>query len=293
MWTSSTAGKKSSTIMKIKLFTAVLLGSLVLFNGSLNAAVVLNLQSANYNAATGVWTDVSGNSNNANSFGSNIPSLLAGATPNGTAALDFSAGGKVLTLSTPLTSASFTTSPNLTIFFVGRSASTSSSYQPILYGASYQSLGYRLDQAVSGNTTITETLTSINQLDAGTAGAATIADYHVFAVSYIAATRSFSAYVDGVYSTGWTENTSFATTDINYIGGMIGMGNYFQGQMAALIVDDTALSDANILLESANLKSTYIIPEPSSVAMLGLGIMGLLILVRSRGGASANNALLS
>jgi len=52
--------------------------------------LLLSLQAQNYNPITGVWTDTSGNGDNATVAGGNTaPALMTGVTPNGSSAVDF------------------------------------------------------------------------------------------------------------------------------------------------------------------------------------------------------------
>ncbi len=84
----------------------------------LPSGLMVNYESANYDASTGVWTDTSGNANNAsvaNAYSqlpsNGTPTLVTNATPNGSSAVQFTFSatapgtlGQSLGLTTPLSS---------------------------------------------------------------------------------------------------------------------------------------------------------------------------------------------
>lgn len=69
--------------------------------------LVLQLQATNYNATTGVWTDSSGNGNNATYAETTQPALAAGVSQNGSPAVLFS-GANALGLATSIPVSSYT-----------------------------------------------------------------------------------------------------------------------------------------------------------------------------------------
>lgn len=84
----------------------LMLGTLAASQMASAQTLVLQLQSTNYNATSGVWTDSSGNGNNATATGT-LPALATGASPNGSPAVVFS-GANPLSLASSIPVGSYT-----------------------------------------------------------------------------------------------------------------------------------------------------------------------------------------
>ena len=96
--------KSKNSMMRV---ASLLLLALLAAGQVANAQTLLvQLKSTNYNASTGVWTDSSGNSNNATATGTK-PALTAGASPNGSPAVTFS-GSNPMGLASSLPVSSYT-----------------------------------------------------------------------------------------------------------------------------------------------------------------------------------------
>ncbi|XHR31013.1 MAG: LamG-like jellyroll fold domain-containing protein [Chthoniobacteraceae bacterium] len=222
-----------------------------------SAATVLDLESANYNTVTHKWMDASLSANNAS--GGAMPVIL-NATPTGQSALDFSKGN-YLALTDSLSSAAFTTLPTFTIFFVAQE-NASSGIQPVLYGDSQGSLGVRLNSFSS--TALSETVTKISITDVGTSSPATSnVGYHLYTVVYDKTNYSF--YIDGVLTGSGTKTLTFTAPTKTFIGyNGYGTPKVFSGQIAALVVHDTALSSTDIATMNTRLINLYLISEPAT-----------------------------
>ena len=69
---------------------------------------LVQLIATNYNPANGLWTDSSGNNNNATYSGSSIPGLISPATPNGSPAVNLTGSGSLLLASSLSPSSGYT-----------------------------------------------------------------------------------------------------------------------------------------------------------------------------------------
>ena len=203
-----------------------------------HAAMVLNFDSANYNAGTGVWADTSGNANNAFQLSpSNRPTLTLNATPSGHSAVTFTqAQLQYLDLTAHLNGAAFTSAPSFTLLVVARHQDTNGQF--LLSGdgnSGAQGVGYYLN----GNNR--SVLTKNNIVDLGSSASATDhTNFHLFGVTYDGTTARY--FLDGA-ADGTVVNSQTFLTGIYDIGVQGGTGAAgFIGDMAAIQVYDTALS---------------------------------------------------
>ena len=256
----------------------------VLSLGYANAAAVLDFQSANYDFASSTWNNAAGgNVNKANSNVGARPALLTNATPSGASALDFSAGGKLFYLTSPLTAPAFTSTPTFTLFFVGQSAPTSATtdLQAVLFGDTLGDLAYRLNNVISS--TVAQTVTKMGVADLGASSpAATEAGYHVFSVVYDGA--NYSYYTDGALTGTAASTVTFGPgTGSTYIGyNPLAASQIFKGQMAALVLYDTALTSGEIGTINTALANTYTVPEPATWALLAFSLTTVMVFRRRR-----------
>lgn len=277
----------------MKLGTGYLVAALVgMAPLSASAALVLDLQSANYNATTGVWTD-SASGDNATAPSGHLPTLTSNDTPTGQKGVNF-AGNQYLELTSALNSASFTTAPNLTIIAVAKwvpSASSQGAYAFVgTNTGATGGLSFREDAAnnATSSTLIKQVLTKTNVVDAGTSNAATSANvFHLIDVTYNGTTAAFR--LDQQNNSSTTGATTF-TAGISRVGansssGGAGAPNVLWpmfGDIAALRVYDTALDAASLSAAETSLSNTYLTPEPGSLSVLCIGGLGLLARRRRR-----------
>ena len=121
----------------------------------------------------------------------------------------------------------------------------------------------------------------------GVDGRPSIADmtdgnYHHLVATYDVATGKKALYVDGTerLSASFTPGTPFDTdTNHSLMFGGIQQANYnLQGTIDEVALYDSALSASDVLVHYQNFQAgqNYFIPEPSAMALLVMGLFGLL-----------------
>ena len=252
---------------------------------SAQAALVLKLDSANLSqigtggTAQTQWLDTSGNVNKALSNGWwDMFAITSNATPTGQSAMDGSAAGNYsLKLTNPLASAAFTSAPTFTFFAVYKAAVNTADHQMFFGGAS-NSASLRIDQSAAGATTSQFTLTRRNNSDAVSTLAGSVAadGWHVLSMTY-----------DGVIGAGAIrmDGTPMALNHQPYINTFLAPiseigsaeGNTFKGQVAAIYMYDTVLSDSAVSTVESGMAATYTaVPEPTMLSLVGLAALGLM-----------------
>ncbi len=252
--------RPSITVQSAAIAAALLAASL-----SANAqSLVLQLQAANYNPITGVWTDTSGNGDNATYSGTSTPTLVADATPNGSSAVDFGNAG-VMALETAIPAGSYTAFAYVMPLDGGDHA--------IFGGTGYSSVEWRTYQ---GHQNILNEWNA--EIGAGS-GTVSSSSFNLidFTVSPSGGAMNLNGTPDGTVA-------GFApTAPITYIGNNYGVGGgeAFAGDIAEIDIFSGVMTSTQISAEEAQLTAEYItaVPEPATWGMLAGGL-GTLIAVR-------------
>ena len=262
----------------------------------LPSGLLVNFESANYDATTGVWTDTSGNSNNAsvanaatyNQLGSNgTPTLVANATPNGSSAVQFTTSATspgTLGQSLGLTSA-LSSSTGFTIFAYILPSTAMATTNGGFVGGQSGSLEYRLangyhqdllleDTADLGMSSTALSTTAWNSINVTASGAGGSGGYF-----------RFNGNADGT-----TSAPSAAFQPIEVIGdGNVNGSEYFAGEIAGLQIYSGELTSAQRQTVETYFTDTYVnsIPEPAALALMAAGGLGLLLIGRRGSGTRA------
>ncbi len=245
--------------------------------GVAQANLILDLKASNYNPTTGVWTDSSGQGDNASiaTIGTNPPStwptLVANETPNGSSAVYFS-GAQVLQLAAGLAD-NQAFSVFAYIMPTGSFANNDAIFGSTNAGglewrlpsnAKQQALAQQVASLGSSNTALSTT--AFNSI--GLQFASTSCSFY------------YNGVADGTGSSGYS---SFTLNNFGAIGASFQGGppstfwkEYLQGYIAELLVySDTNVSPATV---NAQFTAEFVtpIPEPSTLALLAAGLSGLL-----------------
>lgn len=206
----------------------------------LTAAV--QLLATNYDPGSGTWTDSSGNGNNATYSGSTLPTVAPYVTPNGSSAVNITAGGGSFVLSSSLDPSSGYT------VFAYLQPSTTSGRNALTGGSASDALEYDI---YNGNQ---DYLREYNQ-DVGK-GTATIPTTNFslldLAVNSAGATFRLNGAVDATVS-----GATF-TTPITRIGNNHGNGDSLVGDIAEVDIFTGVLTSNQISTVEAQLTAKYI-----------------------------------
>lgn len=252
---------------------------------SLSAAVITGTSltpTAWYEASTsnytgGAWTDLSGNNNHAlQATVGNQPGFVANATVSGQGALSFDGATDFLSFSTSLSSQSWT------VFAV---LSTSSSGSQAIISGTTNSLEYRIGAQKQNvvKASVATLATSSMSLAAG---------FNLVGMRYTdgspndAVSFSLNGATDG---SGTKADQSFSANVLR-IGAKGNGSEFFSGNISALIIFTSALSDAEVTQVNSYLQAKYLtaIPEPATTSLMillgaGVGTIALRRRLRHRG----------
>ena len=206
----------------------------------------LQLLATNYDAGSGVWTDSSGNGNNATYSGGTTPTLVTSVTPNGGSAVDIaSTGGSFL-----LTSALSQTNGGYTVFTYVKptTVNSGSSRFAITGGSAAGALEYNFYQ---GNQNYL-----IEYTGGGGGGTATIPTSS-FSMLSLAVNASGANFRLNGADDGTVAGATF-TQPITRIGNNHGFGDSLVGQVAEVDVYNGVLTTAQITNIEAQLTAKYI-----------------------------------
>ena len=245
------------------LTTAAIVFSLLLLAApDSHAAKVLELKSANYDPNAGVWSDTSGNGNDA--VAGNAPALVPGQTPNGSAVVRFS-GNNFLNLTSGISSAAFTC--------VAYVRPTSGDSRTIVGGetASFQ---YRIGGDGFGDKqeVLLRNLTRLGESNSDVS----TSDFSTISVTIGGGgTFRLNQANDGGPRSQFPSPT-------NLVGAASGPNEFYSGDIAEIRIYDTVLSDAERTAVEEEIRQTYegggltAVPSARSFVLAGLGVVGLL-----------------
>ncbi len=256
----------------------------VLFTVSATAAqgaLVHQYKASDYTTnGSAVWADAVGTNDLTNEgAASTRPILVASATPTGQSAVQFDRtngiagdGGRFLGFSEAL-SASFTSSPSFAIAAVIQHDDLGT-FGQIISGNDNGDLQLRVNGSGGGGVA---NVGRRNLSDVGDSNTAVGSDFIVLIFTYDGTNWAF--YRNGAADGAGTVAATFSTPEL--VGTGPGISDSFVGKIAELRLYDSAAIDVDAV--NTDLTNTYLIPEPGSLALLGLG--GLLMLGRRRSAA--------
>ena len=211
---------------------------------------LVQLIATNYNPVSGGWIDSSGNGNNAQYSGASIPALVPSVTPDGSSAVDITAGNGSFNLSSSLSGAN-----GYTIFaYVMPTTDTGSSRFALTGGSAAYALEYNFYQGHQNWLSEYE--------GGGGAGTATIPTSS-FSLVDLAVSASGGTFTGGSYRlNGASDGTTGAgagstTSPITRIGNNEGGGDGFVGDIAEIDIYSGVLSAAQINAVEAKLTADY------------------------------------
>ena len=204
-------------------------------------AVSVQLIATNYDPTGGVWTDSSGNGNNASYTGGANPGLVSVVTPNGGSAVDITSGAGSFLLSSPLDPSS-----GYTVFAYIEPTSTSGRHA-LTGGSSSGALEYDI---YNGNQDYLQEY----QADVGH-GTATIPTTS-FSMVDLAVNSSGAAFRLNGATDANVAGATFGSA-ITRVGNNEGAGDGFVGQIAEIDIYSGALSSIQISNVEAQLTANY------------------------------------
>jgi len=237
--------------------------------GGLSASAqtpLLQMRAIDYNPATGVWLDSSGNGNVATYAGSSMPTLAAGVTPNGSSAVRFYNSG-VMSLATGITGGG-----SYTAF--AYSMPTDGGDYALFGGTAWDSFEWRTYQ---GHQQPMQEWVAV--LGTGT-GALSYSSFNLMACTVTTSAGGGNMWLNGA-ADGATAAASNLGQPIVFIGNNYGVGGgeAMSGLVAEIDIYSGVLSPTQISTVEAQLTAEYVIPEPTSLAMV-VGGLGLLFATR-------------
>ncbi len=212
--------------------------------------LVVQLQSTNYNATTGVWTDSSGNANNATATGTK-PTLATGVSPNGSPAVVFNG-------SNPMGLASSIPVGSYTVLSYIKPATGAGPYA-VLGGAS-GSFEYRIYNSKQDN---------LRQQQADLGSETTAMSTSAFNVIDTILTSSGISFRLNGAADGTNAASSALTQPISAIGARASSGGEnFSGSICEIDIYSGVLTPAQIIAVEAAFTNRYITIPPTAPVLV-------------------------
>ncbi len=282
----------SSKGLILAALAALAAGGAELSSGVASASPVLlaDYKAVNYNASTGVWTDSSGNGNNATvandpATPANAPTLVANATPNGSSAVGFDGNYQYLGLTTQLSP-----SNGYTVLAFAEPMTTATSGiggASAVVGGGPGGMEYRIQTNSNGNN-----MQVLLHQDVTAFGASnSLVPTSSFSMIGVATDNQGNAsfYFDG-NPDGTTTGSSPFNANLYLIGGADSGDNgapteFFVGNMAELQIYSGILTASQVQTVDESFVSAYVtpVPEPASLGIVALGGLGGLLLIGRKG----------
>jgi hypothetical protein len=225
--------------MRRHLATAVLGFALAfVITPALCADEVLELKAANYDPSTGIWSDSSGNGNDAMGLVS-PPSLTTGQTPNGSSVVTFS-GTNFLSLSPGISSGGFTCfayvrpMPGDSRTIVGGGTG---SFQ---YRVGGDGFGDKQEVLQRNLVRLGESMTDVST-----------SNFSIISIAYGGAAFRLAEANDG------TPQHTLFTAATNLIGAASGPNEFYSGDIAEIRIYNTVLGDADRATIEEEIRKTY------------------------------------
>jgi hypothetical protein len=223
----------------------------------------LQLQAGNYDATRGVWYDSSINNNNATYSGTAMPTLVSGATPNGSSVVRFANNG-VLSLAAPINAGgSYTAFAYIKPTDGGDYALFGGTAWDAFEWRTYQGHQQPMEEWVTtlGNGSGTLSYSGFNLIDC--------------TVSSSGGVMNLNGAADGTT----TAPPGNLLQPIVFIGNNMGAtgGEAFSGDIAEIDIYGGVMTSAQINAVEAQLTAEYVtaVPEPTTWAMMA-GALGML-----------------
>ncbi len=246
-------------------------GASALRTVSASPVLLVDYKAANYNATNGIWTDSSGNGNNAAvPNGVTAPTLTANATPNGSSAVSFAGDvqPEYLAITTGLAAGSGYT-------ILAFAEPTQAAYSDAnLVGGPTGAVTYRIGPTAGTNYQLLGN--DVTTFGSSNTGVPTTAFSMIGAATDNVGNATF--YFNGS-ADGTTTGSDAFTSPINLLGARAATPTgFFAGNIAELQIYGGVLTASQVQAINQSFINSYVlpVPEPAPLALLALGGLGLL-----------------
>ena len=269
------------SLLVITALAAVAAGTSMVARVSASPVLLADYKAVNYNATTGVWTDSSGNGDNATvGTGVTAPTLVTNATPNGSSAVNFAADSEYLNITTGLPAGS-----GYTVLAFAEPTATTVNGTYAIVGGGPGALEYRIQTLNGGNVQV------LLDTDITAFGASnTAVSNNSFSMIGVATDNTGNAtfYLNGS-ADGTTTGSNAFNSAVNLIGASDTGANaspneFFIGNIAELQIYSGVMTSSQIQTVNESFTSAYVnpVPEPTTLGLIAIGGAGLLLMGRKR-----------